>query len=87
MKNILLLFAIFLLFAACSRKWCANHYPIHADTVKVVITKDTIIYRDTVFIIEVEGERKIDSVWIPCPEPTKPFIPDTAAYRDWETKK
>lgn len=78
LEPILLFLAVLLLFTGCSERWCANRYPIHADTVKVIITKDTIIYRDTVFIIEVEGERVIDSVLIPCPQPVKPFITDTA---------
>jgi hypothetical protein len=77
MRNILFL-ALLALFAGCSRQWCATRYPPSIDTVRVSVTRDTIIYRDTIIFLEVPGETIIDSVIIPCPPPQASFVPDTA---------
>lgn len=75
MRNILFL-ALLVLFAGCSQRWCVSRYPPSVDTVRVSVTRDTIIYRDTIIFLEVQGERVIDSVLIPCPE-VKNYIADT----------
>ena len=52
-------------------------YPPVADTVVTVITRDSIVFKDTTVYITLPGETVIDSVIIPCP-PVDNYIPDTA---------
>ena len=52
-------------------------YPPIADTVVTVITRDSIVFKDTTVYITLPGETVIDSIVIPCP-PMADYIPDTA---------
>jgi len=80
MRNILLfaLLSAFLTLSCVTQRRCLQRFPPSVDTFKIVTTHDTIIYRDTIIVLEVPGVTVHDSVIIPCPPPPKSFIPDTA---------
>ena len=52
-------------------------FPPSADTIKIIETRDSIIYRDTTVFIHLPGEVKIDSVKVPCPDLPPAYVPDT----------
>jgi peptidoglycan L-alanyl-D-glutamate endopeptidase CwlK len=79
--------SILLLFNQCSpAKRLQNIYSHHPElapkTSSTTIIKDSIrteiSYRDTTVYIPIPGETDHDTVTIPCPEPPKSYIPDTA---------
>jgi hypothetical protein len=72
----LALLSVFLTFSCVTQRRCLQRFPPSTDTVKIVSTRDTIIYRDTIIFLEVESERVHDSILIPCPE-VKNYIADT----------
>ena len=61
-----------------TQKKCLKKFPASVDTVKIVITKDSIIYRDTTILIHLPGATVTDTVIIPCPPPPPAYVPDTA---------
>lgn len=66
-----IIIVLILLFAGAScatRKRCALKFPPHADTIKVVQVKDSIITRDTTIYVVLPGETITDSVMVPCTE-------------------
>ena len=69
---------IILLTGCVTQKRCLTKFPPVNDTIRIVILKDSIIYRDTTIFIHLPGQTTIDSVVIPCPAPPPEFIPDTA---------
>ena len=75
MRICLYLAFLCVLSIGCSRRWCDTHFPPSVDSVYKVITKDSIIYRDTTIFIHLPGEVVIDSVVIPCPDPGPAYIP------------
>lgn len=79
MRAFISMLAVLMIASSCAtRKRCQRKYFPGNDTIRVIIIKDTIIYRDTTLFIQLPGEIQVDSVMIPCPEPPDPFIPDTA---------
>lgn len=70
---------LMVLFSSCAtRQICNRRFPVVADTVRVVLSHDTIIYRDTVVTVTIPGVTVTDTVLIPCPPLPPEFIPDTA---------
>jgi hypothetical protein len=66
----LLILTVFL--AGCvTQKRCAEKFPPARDTIKIVQTRDSIVYhhRDTVITTYLPGERKHDSIFINTPVP------------------
>jgi len=79
--NVRTILALMFLVSSCvTQRRCLEKYPIQADTVRIVLSKDTIIYRDTVIFIKIPADTviRVDSVVIPCPESPGDYIPDTA---------
>lgn len=60
------------------QKWCAEHYPVPADTLLIENVRDSIVYRDTTITVYIVSETAADTVEIPCPPPPPFFVPDTA---------
>ena len=79
MKYIKILFlAVFVASVALScvtSSKCQRKFPIASDTIKIINTRDSIIYKDTTIYIEIKGETVIDSVIIPCPDPGPAYVP------------
>ena len=69
---------IILLTGCVTQKKCLTKFPPVNDTIRIVILKDSIIYKDTIIFIYLPGQTTINSVVIPCPPPPPEFIPDTA---------
>ena len=67
------------LFSCVTQRRCLSKFPPVSDTITVVTTKDSVIYRDTTIYIKIPGAVQVDSILIPCPS-VQPgvFIPDTA---------
>lgn len=66
-------------FVSCAtQKKCNQKFPPSRDTMRIVETKDTIIYRDTILYKYLPGETKYDTITIQCPPPPPSYIPDTA---------
>ena len=79
MKNLCTLILLALTVTSCvTQRKCLQRFPPRSDTLLIVSTRDTIIYRDTIIFLEVVGARVWDSIIIPCPPPKSEFIPDTA---------
>lgn len=79
MKRILSIWIILLAMIGCAtERKCRSRFPCVAET----IIRDSVIteikYRDTIIYIHIPGQTVKDTVSIPCPEPPKPYIPDTA---------
>jgi len=76
------IFLILILFASScvTQRRCNSKFPPSRDTLRIVTTRDSIVYRDTIVKVEIPGDIQIDSVPIPCPPPPPPpaYIPDTA---------
>jgi hypothetical protein len=82
MNKLFSILAVLLLASSCiTQKRCLDRFPNTVDTIRVVEVKDTIIYRDTIVTVYLPGDIRIDSVEIPCPEPIKNYIPDTARVK------
>lgn len=78
-KFILTVFALSILLSSCvTQKACLRKFPNSADTVKIVILKDSIVFRDTTLFITLPEVVKYDTVVIPCPPPPPSYVPDTA---------
>jgi len=78
-KFALTVFALSILLSSCvTQKACLRKYPNSADTVKIVILRDSIVYRDTTLFITLPEVVKFDTVVIPCPPPPPSYVPDTA---------
>ena len=79
MKYIKILFlAVFVASVALScvtSSKCQRKFPIASDTIKIINTRDSIIYKDTTIYIHLPGEVVHDSVQIPCPDPGPAYIP------------
>lgn len=63
--------------SCATQRRCSRKFPPHADTIKIVHVRDSIILRDTTVYIKVPGEADADSIVIPCPEIIN-YIADTA---------
>ena len=48
------------------------------DTITKVVTRDSLIYRDTTIYYHLPGDTVTNEVVIPCPPPPEQYIPDTA---------
>ena len=48
------------------------------DTITKVVTRDSLIYRDTTIYYHLPGDTVTNEVVIPCPPPPVEYIPDTA---------
>jgi len=72
-----ILTALWTLSCATQRK-CIQKWQLRPDTIHTTSVRDSIVYRDTIVYISIEGKTVIDSVVIPCPPPPPAFIPDTA---------
>jgi len=77
MRILLYLAFLSVLSLSCSRRWCNTRFPPTADTIRITSVRDSIIYRDTTILLEIEGEIQRDSIPIPCPE-ISDYFPDTA---------
>ena len=69
---------VILLTGCVTQKKCLTKFPPVNDTIRIVILKDSVVYRDTTIFIHLPGQTTVDSVVIPCPPPTTEFISDTA---------
>ena len=79
MKKIGYFILILLLGTSCAtQKRCYEKWSMKPDTVKTIITRDSIVHRDTTIYIHLPGSTRIDSVLIPCPPPPPEYVPDTA---------
>jgi len=80
MKNILFLPLIlaFLTVSCISQRKCLERYPPRSDTLRIISVRDSIIFRDTTLTFPFPLEIAGDTIWIPCPKPEPPYIPDTA---------
>ena len=67
----------FAVTSCATQKICSRKFPPHADTIKIVHVRDSIVLRDTTIYIKIPGETSGDSVMIPCPEVIN-YIADTA---------
>lgn len=75
---VVLLFLSALAVSSCvTQSRCSKRFPLHADTIKIVQVRDSIILRDTTIYIKIPGESVTDSIMIPCPEIIN-YIADTA---------
>jgi hypothetical protein len=78
MKNLAILILVLISSSCVTQKVCQRKFPISADTVRIVILKDSIVYRDTVITVHLAGEVVRDTIRIPCPPPPPSYVPDTA---------
>lgn len=72
-----MILVVFAVTSCVTQKRCSKKFPPHADTIKIIQVRDSIILRDTTFYIKLPGETVTDSVMIPCPEVIN-YIADTA---------
>lgn len=72
-----IILTLILISSCVTQKRCMTKYPPIADTVVTVITRDSIVFKDTTVYITLPGETIIDSIVIPCP-PMPDYVPDTA---------
>jgi hypothetical protein len=78
MKALTILILVLISSSCVTQKVCQRKFPISADTVRIVILKDSIVYRDTIITVKISGETVSDTIVIPCPPPPPVYIPDTA---------
>lgn len=72
----ILLLLIGILSGSCvTQKKCLQRFPPQRDTLKIVSTRDSIIYKGTTIFIKLPGATVIDSIIIPCPDPGPAYIP------------
>ena len=67
------------LLSCVTQRRCLQKFPLSVDTTIVhkVVIKDSIVFKDTIVEYLLPGEIYVDSIFIDCPEPPKPYIADT----------
>ena len=66
------------LSGCATQKRCYEKWSMKPDTITKVVSRDSLIYRDTTIIYHLPGDTVVSEVLIPCPPPPPDFIPDTA---------
>ena len=69
---------VFVLSSCATQKRCYEKWGMKPDTITKVVSRDSLIYRDTTIIYHLPGDTVVSEVLIPCPPPPPDFIPDTA---------
>jgi len=70
--------SVFLALSCTTQRKCYQKWEMRPDTIKITFVRDSLVYRDTIVYVPIQGKTVIDSVVIPCPPPPPAFIPDTA---------
>jgi hypothetical protein len=77
-KITILAFTFIGLVSCVTQQRCLTKFPPNSDTTRIVSSRDSIVYRDTLLHINFPGGFSLGSITIPCPPPPVDFIPDTA---------
>lgn len=77
MRVVVIMALVFLSFSCATQRRCFEKYDIKPDTVLVIETRDSIVFRDTTLYIVLPSEIVYDTVEIPCPSQPE-YVPDTA---------
>ena len=78
MRYVTILAVLVLTFTGCiTQKKCYRKFPPTIDTVKIVFSRDSIVYKDTTLYLTIPGDTVWNTVEIPCPPPPPSYIPDT----------
>jgi len=73
---------LLLIFTSCvTQKKCINKFPIQSNNTTIIESKDSIILKDTLIIINLPEKVIIDSIKIPCDEVPIYYIPDTVKVK------
>ena len=78
MRYVTILAVLLTTFTGCiTQKQCYRKFPPLIDTVKIVLSRDSIVYKDTTLYLHIPGDTVWNTVEIPCPPPPPSYIPDT----------
>ena len=77
--RVVLIFLVLCGVSSCvTEKACFRKFPSSNDTVKIVLKRDSLVFRDTTLFITLPSQIIVDSVVIPCPPLPPSYVPDTA---------
>ena len=78
MRLAVIVLTILALSGCATQKRCYEKWSMKPDTITKVVTRDSLIYRDTTIYYHLPGDTVTNEVVIPCPPPSEQYIPDTA---------
>ena len=78
MRLAVIVLTILALSGCATQKRCYEKWSMKPDTITKVVTRDSLIYRDTTIYYHLPGDTVTNEVVIPCPPPPVEYIPDTA---------
>jgi len=73
--NLALILLLAVLSSCVTQKRCNYKFPSINDTIRIETVRDSIIMKDTIIYIHIQGETVVDSVVIPCPDPGPSYVP------------
>ena len=79
MKWTIFVLTVFVLSGCATQRRCYEKWSMKPDTITKVVTRDSLVYRDTTIYYHLPGDTVTNEVIIPCPPPPiDNYIPDTA---------